>query len=157
MDNLNEAIHTVGKNVVDEIKKLAIKDGFKNTGELDNSFEYKVEGNVVTVYGADYTLALSDGIKNKKFPNVNEIKDWIRHKGIPIKDNRGRSMSNTDANMNRVAFVISKSIERRGISKRFGYKGSGFFDEAIKNTMEKITDIIAEAYKLDIIVKLKEI
>lgn len=157
MDNLDEAIHTVGKNVVDEIKKLAIKDGFKNTGELDNSFEYKVEGNVVTVYGADYTLALSDGIKKKKLPNVREIKEWVKQKGLRLEDYKGRPLPNTEVNMNRVAFVISKSIERRGISKRFGYKGSGFFDEAIKNTMEKITDIIAEAYKLDIIVKLKEI
>jgi len=157
MDNLDKAIETVGKNVVDEIKKLALRDGFKASGDLEKSFRYEVEGNTVTVYGADYTLALSDGIKNKKFPNVNEIKDWIRHKGIPIKDSRGRSMSNTDANMNKLAFVIGRSIKEKGISKRFGYKGSGFFDEAIKNTMEKITDIIAEAYKLDIIVKLKEI
>lgn len=157
MDNLDEAIRDVGQNIVNEIKKLAIKDGFKNTGELDKSFNYEVKGNVVTISGADYTLALSDGIKKKNFPNVSEIKDWIRHKGIPIKDSKGRSMSNTDANMNKLAFVIGRSIKEKGISKRFGYKGSGFFDEAIKNTMENITDIIAEAYKLDIIVKLKEI
>jgi hypothetical protein len=157
MDNLDEAIKSVGKNVVDEIKKLAIRDGFKNTGKLNDSFYFEEDGNTVTIYGAKYTLALSDGIKKKKLPNVREIKEWVKQKGLRLEDYKGRPLPNTEVNMNRVAFVISKSIERRGISKRFGYKGSGFFDEAIKNTMENIADIIAEAYKLDIIVKLKEI
>ena len=157
MDNLDEAIHTVGKNVVDEIKKLALRDGFKNTGELEKSFEYKVEGNVVTIYGAKYTLALSDGIKNKKLPNIGKVREWVKQKGFRLEDYRGRPIPNTERNLTKVAFAVSKGIEKRGISKEFGYKGSGFFDEAIKNTMEKITDIIAEAYKLDIIVKLKEI
>jgi len=157
MDNLDKALDTVGKDVVDEIKKLAIKDGFKNTGELDKSFTYEKEGNIVTIYGAKYALALSDGIERKKLPNVGKIKQWVKQKGLPLKDYKGKALSNTDSNITKVAFAISKGIEKRGISERFGYKGSGFFDEAIKNTMKNITDIIAEAYKLDIIVKLKEI
>ena len=59
--------------------------------------------------------------------------------------------------MNSLAFVIGKSISERGISKRFGYKGSGFLEEMEKNVVKNVTEMIAEAYKLDIIVKLKEI
>ena len=59
--------------------------------------------------------------------------------------------------MKRLGFVIARSISNKGISERFGYKGSGFLEEIKKDVINNVTDMIAEAYKLDIIVKLKEI
>ena len=157
MENLDKALNAIGISVASEIKKLAKKDGFDASGDLDKSITYKVEGNTVTVEGNKYIGAISGGINKKKFPNVDRIKQWARDRGIQPRNKKGRFVARTDANMNSLAFVIGKSISERGISKRFGYKGSGFLEEMEKNVVKNVTEMIAEAYKLDIIVKLKEI
>ena len=157
MENLDKALNAIGISVASEIKKLAKKDGFDASGDLDKSITYKVEGNTVTVEGNKYIGAISGGINKKKFPNVDRIKQWAKDRGIQPRNKKGRFVARTDANMNSLAFVIGKSISERGISKRFGYKGSGFLEEMEKNVVKNVTEMIAEAYKLDIIVKLKEI
>lgn len=158
MENLDKALKDVGENVVSEIKRLAIKrDDFKASGSLEKSISYKVKGNIVTIEANRYIEALSGGIQKKKFPNVDRIKEWAKDKGLQPRDKKGRFLSRTDANMNKLAFVIGRSIRDKGISKRFGYKGSGFLEEVKKDVVNNVTDMIAEAYKVDIIVKLKEI
>ena len=74
MENLDKALNAIGISVASEIKKLAKKDGFDASGDLDNSITYKVEGNTVTVEGNKYIGAISGGINKKKFPNVDRIK-----------------------------------------------------------------------------------
>lgn len=158
MENLDKALKDVGENVVSEIKRLGIKrDDFKASGSLEKSISYKVKGNIVTIEANRYIEALSGGIQKKKFPNVDRIREWAKDKGLQPRDKKGRFLSRTDANMNKLAFVIGRSIRDKGISKRFGYKGSGFLEEIKKDVVNNVTDMIAEAYKLDIIVKLKEI
>ena len=166
MENLDKALKDVGENVVSEIKRLAIKrDGFKASGDLEKSISYEVKGNIVEVSALEYIGAISDGIHKKKFPNVDRIMEWAKDRGLQPRGAKGRLLSRTDANMKSMAFVIARSIagqspnpdKEGGISKRFGYKGSGFLEEVKKDVVKNVTDMIAEAYKLDIIVKLKEI
>ena len=158
MENLDKALNDVGENVVSEIKRLAIKrDGFKASGDLDRSISYEVKGNIVEVSALEYIGAISDGIHKKKFPNGYNILKWAKARGLQPRGAKGRLLSRTDANMKSMAFVIARSISEKGISKRFGYKGRGFLEEIKKDVVKNVTDMIAEAYKLDIIVKLKEI
>jgi hypothetical protein len=166
MENLDKALKDVGENVVSEIKRLAIKrDGFKASGDLDRSISYEVKGNIVEVSALEYIGAISEGINKRKFPNVHNIREWAKDRGISPRNSKGRFIARTDANMNKLAFVIARSIagqspnpeNKGGISKRFGYQGSGFLEEIKKDVVKNVTDMIAEAYKLDIIVKLKEI
>jgi hypothetical protein len=158
MENLDKALREVGENVVSEIKRLAItRDDFKASGKLEKSISYEVKGNIVEISALEYIGALSDGIHKKKFPNVHNIKEWAKDRGLQPRGAKGRLLSRTDANMNSMAFVIARSMADKGISKRFGYKGSGFLEEIKKDVVENVTEMIAEAYKLDIIVKLKEI
>ena len=158
MENLDKALKDVGENVVSEIKRLAIKrDDFKASGDLDRSISYEVKGNIVEVSALEYIGAISDGIHKKKFPNGYNILEWAKARGLQPRGAKGRLLSRTDANMKSMAFVIARSISEKGISKRFGYKGRGFLEEIKKDVVKNVTDMIAEAYKLDIIVKLKEI
>ena len=158
MENLDKALKDVGENVVSEIKRLAIKrDGFKASGDLDRSISYEVKGNIVEISALEYIGAISDGIHKKKFPNGYNILKWAKDRGLQPRGAKGRLLSRTDANMKSMAFVIARSISEKGISKRFGYKGRGFLEEIKKDVVKNVTDMIAEAYKLDIIVKLKEI
>ena len=165
MENLDKALESVGESIVAEVRKLAKKDNFHATDSLDKSISYKVKGNIVEVSANKYIGALSGGINKKKFPNVFNILEWAKSKGLQPRGAKGRILSRTDANMKSMAFVISRSIagqspnpdKKGGISKRFGYKGSGFLEEIKKDVVKNVTDMVAEAYKLDIIVKLKEI
>ena len=166
MENLNKALNDVGENIVSEIKRLAItRDDFVASGRLEKSISYEVKGNIVEVSALEYIGAISEGIHKKKFPNVDRIKEWSKDRGIQPRNKKGRFVARTDANMNKLAFVIARSIagqspnpdKKGGISKRFGYKGSGFLEQIKKDVVNNVTDMIAEAYKLDIIVKLKEI
>lgn len=157
MENLDKALISVGESIVTEVKKLAEKDGFDASGDLDKSISYTVKGNIVEVSANKYIGAISGGIHKKKFPNVHNIREWAKSRGLQPRGKKGRLLSRTDANMNSMAFVIAKSISEKGISKRFGYKGSGFLDKMREGMVDKVVDMIAEAYKLDIIVKLKEI
>tara|TARA_R110002167_G_scaffold49273_5_gene144472 strand:- start:3828 stop:4298 length:471 start_codon:yes stop_codon:yes gene_type:complete len=156
MDNLDKALKDVGDNLVSEIKRLAIKgDDFKASGDLERSISYKVKGNIVEVSALEYIGAVSDGIHKKKFPNGYNILKWAKDRGLQPRGAKGKLLSRTEANMKSMAFVIARSIANKGISKRFGYKGSGFLEEIKKDVVNNVTDMIAEAYKLDIIVKLR--
>tara|TARA_R110002153_G_scaffold5900_8_gene27293 strand:+ start:570 stop:1061 length:492 start_codon:yes stop_codon:yes gene_type:complete len=163
MENLDKALNAVGISVASEIKKLAKRDGFKASGDLDKSITYRVEGNVVVVEGNKYIEAISKGIKpqngspaefNEK---VSRIRKWAKTKGIQPRGRNGKFIVASEHNLNKMAFAIARKIKNDGISKRFGYKGSGFLEEMEKNVIKNVTEMIAEAYKLDIIVKLKEI
>ena len=56
-----------------------------------------------------------------------------------------------------MANAMAISIRRRGISKRFGYKGSGFIQEVKKSMESKISNIILEGYKKDLQEQLNKI
>ena len=53
--------------------------------------------------------------------------------------------------------AMAVSIRRKGISKRFGYEGSGFIDAVKKNTKKEIKTILKTAYKKDILQQLDEL
>jgi len=163
MDNLDKALESVGKNIVAEVRKLAKKDKFHASDSLDKSISYKVKDNIVEISANKYIEAISGGIKKQNGSNeafnekVENIKAWARNKGIQPRGRNGKFVVRSEYNMNKMAWAIAKKIANKGISKRFGYKGSGFLEEMQKDVVKNVTDMIAEAYKLDIIVKLNEI
>jgi hypothetical protein len=158
MDNLDKVLKDVGEKIVSEVRRLAKKDDFKATGSLDKSVSYKIKDNIVEISANKYIEALSAGIKRQSGTEsqfkqkVRNIKEWAKKKGIRGRDSKGRYIS-----ADKMAIGIAFSIRNKGISKRFGYKGSGFLEEVKKDVVKNVTEMIAEAYKLDIIVKLKEI
>jgi hypothetical protein len=157
--HLNEALNEAGKLIKSKLRVAASEDGFKATGKLDKSFYYSVVANELQVKAEKYAGALSEGIS--KDANYNKssdefrksIIDWAKKKGItPKRSKKGRFTSYMS-----MANAIAISIRRKGISERFGYKGSGFIQE-VKNSMEKkITSIIEEGYKKDLLAELDKI
>jgi len=161
MENSKKVLNGVGVKIVNELKELSKRDNFYASGNLENSFSYDIEGDTVNVYGAKYTKALSDGISSGNGSTgdfkqkLSNIREWARSKGIQPRTKDGRFMKNSDRNFKNMTFQMAVSIGRKGISKRFGYKGSGFFEEMKKNVINNVTEMVAEAYKLDIMVKIK--
>lgn len=160
-ENLNEALEKVGGDIVTELKSLIEKDKFRASGDLDKSISYKVEGTKVEIYAAEYAEGLSSGIskgngsKSEFQKKVSNIREWAKHRGVVPRDKSGRFIKRTERNLRNMAFNIAVAIGRKGISKRFGYSGSGFFDVLEEKVIKNVTDIIFEAYKKDIIVEIK--
>jgi folate-dependent tRNA-U54 methylase TrmFO/GidA len=163
--HLNEALNEAGKLIKSKLRVSAVNDGFKATGKLDKSFDYSVVANELKVMSEKYAGALSEGISTNgsgdkaefEKMQINIIK-WAKIKGIrpQVRDKKGRFQKVTDRTWKSLGFVLSRSIRKKGISKRFGYKGSGFIQE-VKTSMEKkITDIITEGYKKDLLEQINK-
>ena len=157
--HLNTALNEAGKLIKEKLKSAASSDGFKASGELDKSFGYSAAANELSVFASKYAGALSDGIKTRGDANKsseefrNSIIKWAKSKGItPRRNKKGRFTSYMS-----MANAMAISIRRRGISKRFGYKGSGFIQEVKKSMESKISNIILEGYKKDLQEQLNKI
>ncbi len=158
-ENLKLALREVGKLIRKNLKQEAKNDKFKASGDLDRSFRYRVEDNELYIFGEQYANALSNGIKTDKTYNKSSeqfrksIIDWAKSKGItPRRDKKGRFTSYMS-----MANAITKSIRRKGISERFGYKGSGFIKRVQEETKEQIKTILKEGYRKDILLSLDKL
>ena len=163
--HLNEALHEAGKLIKSKLRVAASEDGFKASGKLDKSFDYSVVANELQVKAEKYAGALSEGISTggsgdkAEFEKMQlNIIQWAKAKGIrpQVRDKKGRFQKVTDRTWKSLGYVLSRSIRRKGISKRFGYKGSGFITQ-VKSSMEKkLTSMILEGYKKDLIEQINK-
>lgn len=163
--HLNEALNEAGKLIKTKLRVAASEDGFKASGRLDKSFDYSVVANELQVKAEKYAGALSEGISTggrgskEEFEKMQlNIIQWAKIKGIrpQVRDKKGRFQKVTDRTWKSLGYVLSRSIRRKGISKRFGYKGSGFITQ-VKSSMEKkLTSMILEGYKKDLLEQINK-
>ena len=164
--NLNEALKDAGKLIKSKLKSGAKDDKFSATGKLDSSFRYRVIEDELHLFGEEYANALSKGISTagsgskKGFEQLQRnIVQWAKIKGIrpQIRDKKGRFTKVTDRTWKSLGYVLARSIRTKGISKRFGYKGSGFIQTVKQQTQEEIKEILSEGFRKDILAKLDTI
>ena len=163
--HLNEALNEAGKLIKTKLRVAASEDGFKASGRLDKSFDYSVVANELQVKAEKYAGALSEGISTGGSGDKTEFEKmqlniikWAKIKGIrpQVRDKKGRFQKVTDRTWKSLGYVLSRSIRRKGISKRFGYKGSGFITQ-VKSSMEKkLTSMILEGYKKDLLEQINK-
>ena len=121
------------------------------TGKTVESIVYKVKGTNVRI-SFDATLNILDkGIKANKNVKVSAILQWMKDKNIRPRDSR-RSLSDSSRggfigggsdsrNMKVSAWLIARSISRKGTIKRFGYQGAKVIKVVRRgsNSMNKLT------------------
>jgi len=147
------ALTRLGRKTVSRLKEQLYMDETIATGKLANNIKAKdVVGNALTITMDAYGGAIDEGIRaGKRPPNGDRIEDWLRFKGIRLRDNTtGRYLKHTDYNYNKISFLISRSISRRGTLKKFQFKGSNFIDRAINNTLSEFDDTILEAFNKEL-------
>ena len=146
------ALKRLGDQVVDRLQQQLETDETIASGNLSRSIKVKAVGNALTVTMAGYGGAIDEGIRaGKRPPNGDRIEEWLRVKGIRLRDNTtGRYLKQTDYNYNKISFLISRSISRRGTLKKFQFKGSNFIDRAINNTLDEFDDAILEAFNKEL-------
>lgn len=102
-------IDLVGKALIDEIKTRLVQEGKISSGRLLNSLSYNtiqsIEGWTIEILAEKYLEFVERGRKPGKMPPIVDIQKWVVQK--PVK-----FIGKTDS---QTAFIIAKSIGRRGI------------------------------------------
>lgn len=149
------------EETVEALRKSAEAKGLDASGVLLASikFEPKRLGDILRfqLTMADYYQWVDEGRKPGKFPPLKAILEWMRFKGIVPRNARGKKINNERARRG-LAYVIARSIARKGTIKRFGHKGSNFYTEVIpseKVFVDKVVKRLSIAAKQDILVELK--
>lgn len=128
------------------------------SGTLKKSLTYKFTkryNNPVLSFSAsgkagDYIRFVAEGRrKGAKMPPIEPILEWIRIKPIRLKNKGGGFAKQTPQALRSAAFNIARSISKKGIQP------FPFYDEAIKNVMEKRGKEYEEAIKKEIEFRLQ--
>lgn len=167
------ALQRFGALYIDEIKRDLRAKQLISTGELVNSFRFTIDEDgdslILTVSGAEHGQAVSDGTKsspkgvsrpssaqpfNTANPNtmLERIAKWMKTKGMqPLaRQERGRFRKHTESAYRKAAFAVARSILRKGIIKRFGFKGSMTYEQSLATIHRKYPTLIVEAVKEDL-------
>jgi len=134
------------KKVLDNYKKVLVNDLKrqlnKPNSNLDKSISARKLNNKIGigVYMNEYGININQGRSAGKFPPVDKIKDWIIRNDIQSKTINSAKPST----LSQLAFLIGRSIERKGI------RPTRFIDIVIDKVEPKLTLDLANAYLRDL-------
>ena len=112
---LNQAITEVGVLIVEGLRESIFQKGISSSGDLAASIKPIVtiergKATMLQIEMAGYAQFVEDGRrKGAKQPPSTAIKEWIQQKGISKP---------TKYSLDSFAFVIARSISRKGIKPR---------------------------------------
>lgn len=125
------------------IKNLEKKDKVV-TGRLRDSLTYKIKSSkgsydLVFTTKDKKTKAYADVVekgrrKGARQPPPEPIMDWLKARKIPLYDAEGNIMRRTEKRLRSVAWIISRSIKKKGI------KGIFYFERALQAELKKQSD-----------------
>lgn len=160
--SLYAALIDIFDDVVGQLRNSAEAKGLDASGNLLASITFRPEvlGDTMRfqLILPDYYKWVDEGRKPGKFPPIEPILQWMKQKGIVPRNTRGKRLKTTDKSLKNLAYIIRRSIAKKGTIKRFGYRGSNFYTDVIpseKDFVRKITAQIADAARKDIVVQLK--
>lgn len=87
--------------------------------------------------------------KFKKQPPSSVFKKWIKQKGIRLRDEKGRFKKQSEANMNSAAFLMARSVKRKGIV------GLRFYEKAFVSVQARFAKKVPDAIVQDVQEKFK--
>jgi len=176
LDQIIDTLEFFGKDLAADTMTSLKAKGHAPMGQsgLAGSVRYKVSirGNSIemTLSMDDYWKYIDKGTRAAKRKGtaadrqrmVNSLENWISTHNInplaiyksKLKNPNKSKVKFADAKKS-LAWAIKKSIHKKGIIKRFGYKGSGFFtdllqDGRVSQLEEQLTLLLGESVKIDI-------
>jgi hypothetical protein len=136
IEDIEALLNLYGEKIAQDIRNKMSEDGTVATGASNASLDYDAEGGNLRITGNEGIAVVSEGRPAGRFPNIQNIKDWIAAKGITPNASTIRPRD--------LAYVIARAIYQNGSIKRFGYKGSGLLDYVINKNNEPLTQDLAD-------------
>lgn len=133
-----------------------------SSGKLKDSLDYSLTTGVHLLMSftmEDYGKFIDEGVSGTKYkvpngsrfgfdgkqPPKSSIRTWMAQKRVKARDLKTKSfVKQTEANLDRAAFLISRSIKQRGIPK------SEFFQAPFRLEFEKLPEEVLKAVSMDV-------
>jgi hypothetical protein len=140
-----------------EIKREIRLKKLVATGKLERSIRRKVKStnkyskiSVLSVGAASkYIDFVEEGTKGGYFANVRALRKWVRAKNIRPKNNKNQFVKINRKTIDRTVYKIGRSIQEKGIIKRYG-GGAKFAQFVLDKYNKKMITDLTEAYKKDV-------
>lgn len=125
------------------------------TGRLKESIEAiakeSSKGFSFNIMANDYAINVDQGRGQGRYPNIDNLIDWIRRKPVRIRDIKtGRFVRAGDYQVRKLAHNISRKVAREGI------KPTNFISDAIEDSMVKLNKL-GEAVGQDVLLNVDDI
>lgn len=164
--SLGDLLEEYGNTIVERLKAKIVDKGLVASRVLLQSIDYKVKifGKDYVMHigwdstAKDYALYADEGRKAGKAPPYPAILKWVRAKGLTFAKKNGGKWKNNAQMHGSLAYVIQQSIKKKGTIKRFGHKGSHFWDEVFTPELRKeLKADIVKAVKRDVQIEFNEL
>jgi len=168
-DSLENYLKSYGKYIVRQAKQILSQKGKNVTGKLSKSLKYKIvkskDGYDIKFLASKYAAFVNKGVsgtqgrrtyidkdgkrktspfKFKKQPPSSAIEGWIGSKGIKGRDRKGRFITRKS-----LAFLIARSIKRKGIP------AASFYTQPLSYSFNKFKKDMMQHFKTDILNEIK--
>jgi len=87
--------------------------------------------------------------KFRKQPPSSVFRKWMKQKGIRLRDEKGRFKKQSEANLNSAAFLMARSVKRKGIV------GLRFYEKAFVSVQARFAKKVPDAIVQDVQEKFK--
>ena len=169
-DSIENYLKSYGKYIVRQARGILNRRGKNVTGKLSKSLKYKVikdnDGFDIKFLASKYAAFVNKGVSGtqgrrtyidkdgkrktspfrfKKQPPSSVIEGWIGNKGIKGRDRKGRFITRKS-----LAFVIARSIKRKGIP------AASFYTQPLSYSYKVFKKEMVKHFKSDVLKNIKQ-
>ena len=141
--NVVQFLNDFGKELADKYQRKIVNDDSVASGKLLNSIRYIFNKNntsfEISMEMAEYWKYVEDGRKSGKFPPISAIREWVKVKPVIPRPYNGKLPTE-----NQLAFLISRSISKKGIRPR------PIFDDSLDDAMRDFENGLEDAFTKDV-------
>ncbi len=141
--NVVQFLNDFGKELADKYKRNLVNDDAIDTSKLLNSIKYIFNNNntsfEISMEMAEYWKYVENGRKSGKFPPISAIREWVKVKPVIPRPYNGKLPTE-----NQLAFLISRSIAKKGIRPR------PIFNDSLDDVMRDFENGLEDAFTKDV-------
>ena len=141
--NVVQFLNDFGKELADKYQRKLVNDDSVASGKLLNSIKYIFKKNntsfEISMEMAEYWKYVENGRKRGKFPPISAIMEWVKVKPVIPRPYNGKLPTE-----NQLAFLISRSISKKGIRQR------PIFDDSLDDVMRDFENGLEDAFTKDV-------
>ena len=141
--NVVQFLNDFGKELADKYKRNLVNDDAIDTSKLLNSIKYIFNNNntsfEISMEMAEYWKYVESGRKSGKFPPISAIREWVKVKPVIPRPYNGKLPTE-----NQLAFLISRSISKKGIRPR------PIFNDSLDDVMRDFENGLEDAFTKDV-------
>lgn len=141
--NVVQFLNDFGKELADKYKRNLVNDDAIDTSKLLNSIKYIFNNNntsfEISMEMAEYWKYVESGRKSGKFPPISAIREWVKVKPVIPRPYNGKLPTE-----NQLAFLIARSISKKGIRPR------PIFNDSLDDVMRDFENGLEDAFTKDV-------